>query len=317
VSEVQKVPVFKLQALGFNARYGWLQEACGKNRLQMRVAQPPRRSKFIALFSHLTDPDPHCMRILLSNDDGYLAPGIQAMRKALEPLGEVTTVAPDRNKSGASHSLTLSHPIHVRDHGDRVWSVEGTPTDCVNIALSGLLDERPDMVVSGINDGPNMGDDVLYSGTVAAAIEGRHLGEPAIAVSMASFEPQHLASAARAVVDIVVHLREVPLPADTILNINVPDVPYEQMKGFQATRLGTRHPSENATRMISPRGETLFWIGAAGDIWDAGEGTDFGATEAGWVSVTPLTTDLTRQDGIAPVSDWLTRLNNSASGAAT
>lgn len=252
------------------------------------------------------------MHILLANDDGYLAPGIQAMRAALDPLGQVSTVAPDRNKSGASHSLTLSHPIHVRDHGERVWSVEGTPTDCVNIALSGLLDQRPDMVVSGINHGPNMGDDVLYSGTVAAAIEGRHLGEPAIAVSMASFEPQHFGSAARAVVDIVTHLREAPLPADTILNINVPDLPFEQLKGYQATRLGSRHASEGAIKMMSPRGETLFWIGAAGEISDAGEGTDFSATESGWVSVTPLTIDLTRTDGIAPVSNWLTRLNGAS-----
>lgn len=234
------------------------------------------------------------------------------MRTALETIGEVTIVAPDRNKSGASNSLTLSHPIHVRDHGDRVWSVEGTPTDCVNIALSGLLDERPDMVVSGINDGPNMGDDVLYSGTIAAAMEGRHLGEPAIAVSMASFEPRHMDSAARAVIDIVAHLREVPLPDNTILNINVPDLPYEQLKGFRATRLGSRHPSENATRLTSPRGETLFWIGPAGNVNDAGEGTDFGATEAGWVSVTPLTIDLTRMDSIAPVSDWLAHLNQGA-----
>jgi len=249
------------------------------------------------------------MRILLSNDDGYLAPGIRTLRTALTALGEVTLVAPDRNRSGASHSLTLSHPIHVRDHGDRIWSVEGTPTDCVNIALSGLLDERPDMVVSGINDGPNMGDDVLYSGTVAAAIEGRSLGEPAIAVSMASHRPVHFETAAAVVVNLLAHLREVPLPSDTILNVNVPDRPLEQIRGLRATRLGSRHPSQGATRMESPRGETLYWIGAAGEVSSEGGDTDFGATDDGFVSVTPLTIDLTRDDSVQPVRDWLAHLD--------
>lgn len=250
------------------------------------------------------------MRILLSNDDGYLAPGIRVLAAAMRDLGEVTVVAPDRNRSGASHSLTLSHPIHVRDHGERIWSVEGTPTDCVNIALSGLLDTRPDMVVSGINDGPNMGDDVLYSGTVAAAIEGRSLGEPAIAVSMAAHRPQHFQSAAAIVVDLLSHLREVPLPSDTILNINVPDLPLADIQGLRATRLGSRHPSEGAISMESPRGDTLYWIGAAGAVSDAGPDTDFGATDAGFVSVTPLTIDLTRRDSVQPVSEWLGRLGS-------
>lgn len=248
------------------------------------------------------------MRILIANDDGYLSPGIQALHAAMKTLGQATIVAPDRNRSGASHSLTLSHPIHVQQHQADIYSLEGTPTDCVNIALSGLLDEEMDMVVSGINDGPNMGDDVLYSGTVAAAIEGRHLGHPALAVSMASHEPQHFSTAATVVSDLVSHLREVPLPADTILNINVPDRPFDQLKGLRATRLGTRHPSSDSIVQISPRGETMYWIGAAGEIADDGPGTDFGAVKEGYVSVTPLQIDLTRQDSVKPVADWLERL---------
>lgn len=249
------------------------------------------------------------MRILVANDDGYLSPGIRALHAAMKTLGEATIVAPDRNHSGASNSLTLSHPIHARRHAEDVFSLEGTPTDCVNIALSGLLDEDQDMVVSGINDGPNMGDDVLYSGTVAAAIEGRHLGHPAVAVSMASHEPKHYDTAARVLRNLVAHLQEVPLPMDTILNINVPDLPFDELSGLRATRLGTRHPSKESIRQLSPRGETIFWIGAAGDVADDGPGTDFGAVRDGFVSVTPLQIDLTRFDSVAPVSQWLERLS--------
>jgi len=249
------------------------------------------------------------MRILIANDDGYLSPGIRALYGAMQQLGQATIVAPDRNRSGASNSLTLSHPVFVRQHEPTVFSLEGTPTDCVNIALSGLLDQEQDMVVSGINDGPNMGDDVLYSGTVAAAIEGRHLGHPALAVSMATHEPTHYQTAASVMQKLVGHLREVPLPYDTILNINVPDLPLEQIKGLQATRLGTRHPSKNAIKQMSPRGETLYWIGAAGDIADDGPGTDFGAVRDGFVSVTPLQIDLTRFDSVTPVSNWLDSLS--------
>lgn len=249
------------------------------------------------------------MRILIANDDGYLSPGIRALHTAMKSLGSATIVAPDRNRSGASNSLTLSHPVHARRHEQDVFSLEGTPTDCVNIALNGLLDEDQDMVVSGINDGPNMGDDVLYSGTVAAAIEGRHLGHPALAVSMASHEPQHYDTAARVVRNLVSHLKEVPLPGDTILNINVPDLPFEQLAGLRSTRLGTRHPSKSTIAQQSPRGETLYWIGAAGDIADDGPGTDFGAVRDGFVSVTPLQIDLTRFNSIEPVGDWLERLS--------
>lgn len=249
------------------------------------------------------------MRILIANDDGYQSVGIRALYGAMQQLGQATIVAPDRNRSGASHSLTLSHPVFVRQHEPCVYSLEGTPTDCVNIALSGLLDEEQDMVVSGINDGPNMGDDVLYSGTIAAAIEGRHLGHPALAVSMAAHEPEHYQSAASVMHTLVAHLREVPLPHDTILNINVPDLPLDQIKGLKATRLGTRHPSKGAIRQMSPRGETLYWIGAAGDINDDGPGTDFGAVRDGFVSVTPLQIDLTRLDSVSPVEKWLDSLS--------
>jgi len=249
------------------------------------------------------------MHILISNDDGYLSPGIRALYEAMQALGQATIVAPDRNRSGASNSLTLSHPVFVQQREPCIYSIEGTPTDCVNIALSGLLETNQDMVVSGINDGPNMGDDVMYSGTVAAAIEGRHLGHPALAVSMASHEPTHYATAARVVSTLVSHLKEVPLPSDTILNINVPDLPMAKLKGLRATHLGTRHPSQNAIRQLSPRGETLYWLGAAGDINDDGPGTDFAAVKDAYVSVTPLQIDLTRKDSVSTVSDWLAHLS--------
>lgn len=248
------------------------------------------------------------MRILIANDDGYLSPGIRALYDAMARISNATIVAPDRNRSGASNSLTLSHPVLVRQHDANIYSVEGTPTDCVHVALGGLLDEEPDMVVSGVNDGPNMGDDVLYSGTVAAAIEGRSLGHPAIAVSMGSHEPAHYETAATVVTQIVAHLQAVPLPVDTILNVNIPDVPYAELKGMRATRLGTRHQSESANRLQSPRGELMFWIGAAGEVADNGPGTDFLAIEELYVSVTPLQIDLTRFDSMQTLSTWLESL---------
>ena len=248
------------------------------------------------------------MRILIANDDGYQSPGIRTLYKAMCEMGEATIVAPDRNRSGASNSLTLSHPVMVQQRGEHIHSVEGTPTDCVNIALSGLLENDPDMVVSGINDGPNMGDDVLYSGTVAAAIEGRNLGHPAIAVSMGSSDPTHYETASSVVARIIKQLREVPLPADTILNINVPDIPLDELCGIRATRLGARHQAHNAIRQISPRGQTVFWIGAAGDVADSSTGTDFLAIEENYVSVTPLQIDLTRFDSMQPLNNWLEHL---------
>ena len=245
------------------------------------------------------------MLILIANDDGYLSPGIRALHEAMGRIGRAVIVAPDRNRSAASHSLTLTRPVPAQPHEEGIWSLGGTPTDCVNIALSGLLEEDPDIVVSGINDGPNMGDDVLYSGTVAAAIEGRHLGHPAVAISMATFDPAHYESAARVTETIVAHLFEVPLPNDTILNVNVPDLPYESIGGLRATRLGSRHPSRNAIRQKSPRGEDIYWIGAAGDINDDGPGTDFATVAAGFVSITPLQIDLTRHDAVGAVGEWL------------
>ncbi len=249
------------------------------------------------------------MRILIANDDGYQSPGIIALHEAMSRLGEAIMVAPDRNRSGASNSLTLSHPIHVRRQASDVYAVEGTPTDCVNIALSGLLDHGVDIVVSGINDGPNMGDDVLYSGTVAAAMEGRFLGQPAIALSMASHEPKHFATGASTAEQLVKHLKTVPMPAGIVLNVNIPDVPADEIKGLRLTRLGTRHPSANAIKQETPRGDTIFWIGPAGSINDNSDGTDFHAVAENFVSVTPLTTDLTSVEMLQPVGEWLETLS--------
>lgn len=248
------------------------------------------------------------MRILVANDDGFQSAGIKELHTAMSRLGEATVVAPDRNRSAASNSLTLSRPLHVKHQGEAIFSVDGTPADCVNIALSGFIEGHVDMVVSGINDGPNMGDDVLYSGTVAAAMEGRFLGQPAIALSMASHEPTHYATAAIVAEKLVSGLRNTPLPSDTILNVNVPDVPQQELQGIRLTRLGSRHPSANAIRQESPRGEPVFWIGPAGAINDSSHGTDFHAIEQGYVSVTPLTVDLTSETSMSAVGSWLEKL---------
>lgn len=245
------------------------------------------------------------MNILVANDDGYLSPGIAVLRDAVSDLGSPVIVAPDRNQSATSQSLTLRRPISVHQHSPSVYSVEGTPADCVQIALGGLLDDTMDMVVSGINDGPNMGDDVLYSGTVAAAIEGRHLGKPALAVSMGSFAPKHFATAGEVVAQVLKNLASKPLPAQTILNINVPDVPMSELKGLLATRLGTRNPSENITKDPSPRGESMFWIGPAGEPLDQSPGTDFHAVASGYASITPLHIDMTHLNAMQGLGDWL------------
>lgn len=246
------------------------------------------------------------MHFLVSNDDGYSAPGLQSMARHLEALGEVTVVAPDRNRSGASNSLTLDNPLRLRAEGKSIYAVDGTPTDCVHLAITGLLDEDPDMVVSGINAGANLGDDVLYSGTVAGAMEGRFLGLPAIAVSLVSEDPQHYDTAARAVCMLIEQLDRDPLPADTILNINVPDRPWDGLAGFEATRLGHRHRSAPAIRTADPKGRTIYWVGPAGGEADAGPGTDFHAVARGYVSVTPLQVDLTRYAALEKVAGWLT-----------
>lgn len=245
------------------------------------------------------------MHILISNDDGYQAPGIRVLADTLRQLATVTVVAPDRDRSGASNSLTLDAPIRARQVDDRITCVDGTPTDCVHLAITGLLDEEPDMVVAGINAGANLGDDVLYSGTVAAAMEGRFLGLPAIAVSLASERPRHYGTAAAVSLELVKRLLSGTLPADTILNVNVPDLPLEELAGMQATRLGHRHKSEAVVRMEDPRGRTVYWVGPAGPEQDAGPGTDFHAVRNGYVSVTPVDVDLTRYQALENVSAWL------------
>jgi len=247
------------------------------------------------------------MHILISNDDGYQAPGIRALAEALSAIARVTVVAPDRDRSGASNSLTLDSPIRARRMEDGVTCVDGTPTDCVHLAITGLLDTEPDMVIAGINAGANLGDDVLYSGTVAAAMEGRFLGLPAIAVSLASEKPRHYDTAAGVALDLVKRLQSDTLPADTILNVNVPDVPADRLGSMQATRLGHRHKSEPVIPMEDPRGRPVYWVGPAGLEQDAGPGTDFHAVRTGHVSVTPLDVDLTRYTALELVGNWLER----------
>jgi 5'-nucleotidase len=246
------------------------------------------------------------MKILLSNDDGYHAQGLAELARAVGEFAETVIVAPDRNQSGASHSLTLGAPLRAGLTDAGVYYVNGTPTDCVHLAITGLLDSDPDMVISGINHGSNLGDDVLYSGTVAAAIEGRFLGLPAIAVSLASEDLTHLATAGVAAKELLMRLQSRPLPADTILNVNVPGVSLAELRGYQATRLGFRHRSEPVIPMEDPKGNTIYWVGAAGPGQDAGPGTDFHAVENNYVSVTPLQVDLTRHESVAQIEGWLT-----------
>jgi len=245
------------------------------------------------------------VHILVSNDDGYRAPGISVLVEALAAEYEVSIVAPERNCSGASNSLTLERGLRACQLEDNVYFVDGTPTDSVHLAITGLLEKEPDMVVSGINSGANMGDDVLYSGTVAAAMEGRHLGLPAIAVSMDSYTPEHYETGAKAVVQLLRDFKKVSFPASTILNINVPDIPWSEIKGFKATRLGNRHRSEGVIIQDDPRGEPMYWVGPPGEAQDAGEGTDFHAVSHHFVSITPLQIDLTRYDSLAELASWL------------
>jgi 5'-nucleotidase len=244
-------------------------------------------------------------RILISNDDGYLAPGLIALADACSKVAEITVVAPDRNRSGASNSLTLEMPMRVRTAENGFLYVDGTPTDCVHVAITGLMSVAPDMVIAGINSGANLGDDVLYSGTVAAATEGRFLGYPAIAVSLAGFNPMHYETAARVVELLLDRLECEPLASDTILNVNVPDVPFDELKGFRATRLGHRHKSEPVVRSTDPMGREIFWVGPPGGEQDAGPGTDFHAIRNNEVSVTPMRIDLTRHDQIPVIDAWL------------
>jgi 5'-nucleotidase len=245
------------------------------------------------------------LNILISNDDGYRAEGLLCLARHLRDLGSITVVAPDRNRSGASNSLTLDSPLRVQRTEPDVYCVNGTPTDCVHLAATGLLEEEPDMVVSGINHGPNLGDDVLYSGTVAAAMEGRFLGLPAIAISLAAGEGRHFDTAGRIAREIVKRLTKKSLPNDSILNINVPNVPFDELQGVAATRLGYRHRAEPVVPATDPRGRRIFWVGAAGASADAGPGTDFHALANTQVSVTPLQVDLTRHVEIPNLKSWL------------
>jgi len=246
------------------------------------------------------------VRILVTNDDGCEATGLQTLRRVLAEIAEVTVVAPDRNRSGASNSLTLDRPLRVKQREADLYCVDGTPTDSVHLAITGLLDSDPDLVVSGINAGANMGDDVLYSGTVAGATEGRFLGYPAIAVSLALNGPGHYDTAARVASELVSRLVRDPLPADTILNVNVPDVPYAELAGHEATRLGRRHRAEPVIRDADPQGRPIYWIGPAGAEADAGTGTDFHAVAERCVSITPVVLDLTCYPALDKVASWLT-----------
>jgi len=258
------------------------------------------------------------MHILISNDDGIHARGIRHLAEEIaRRVDKVTLVAPDRDRSGASNSLTLDSPIRVEQRDERAYKVFGTPTDCVHIGITGLLGEEPDMVISGINAGANLGDDVLYSGTVAAAMEGRFLGLPAMAVSL-SFGPDgpsHFDSAARAAGILMNRLIEEPLPADTILNVNVPDLAWQEIKGFETTRLGHRHRSEDVIPLDDPRGRQFFWIGAPGGEQDNGPGTDFHAVRRGFVSVTPIHVDLTRYQALDTVGQWVQSMRRDEDAA--
>jgi 5'-nucleotidase len=271
----------------------------------VRTANPPARSRLLNL-----------VKILLSNDDGYRAEGLAALAAAIKPLGTVTTVAPDRNRSGASNSLTLDVPVRAVKYDTDAYYVNGTPTDCVHLAISGLFDFEYDIVVSGVNDGANLGDDTLYSGTVAAAVEGRFLGLPAIAVSLVLTpdSPRNFASAAKVAAQLVQRMAKDRFNKDgfqgqeegpVILNVNVPDLPDGQLKGLRVTRLGNRHRSKPIVKALDPRGRAVYWVGNAGAGQDAGPGTDFHAVAAGYASITPLQIDLTRHAALTGLKRWL------------
>jgi 5'-nucleotidase len=247
------------------------------------------------------------VRILVSNDDGYFAPGITLLAEALRRLGEVTVVAPERDRSGASNSLTLDRPLSVRRAPNGFFFVNGTPTDCVHIAVTGLLDFTPDLVVSGVNYGANMGDDTIYSGTVAAAAEGFLLGIPSVAVSLASKTGKNFETGIAVGLDVAKRLIRAPFGEPVLLNVNVPDVPAAELQGIEVTRLGRRHKAEPVVKMQTPRGETAYWIGPAGGAADAGPGTDFFAVENRRVSVTPLRLDLTGTSQLTKAKEWLAK----------
>ncbi len=247
------------------------------------------------------------MKILLSNDDGYQAEGLQALGTAIKPLGTIKIVAPDRNRSGASNSLTLDVPVRAVQYDAGAYYVNGTPTDCVHLGISGLFDYEHDIVISGVNDGANLGDDTLYSGTVAAAIEGRFLGLPAIAISLCVEQgsPRNFAGAAQVAARLVKRMSQEPLQEPVILNVNVPDVPDGELRGIKVTRLGNRHRSKPIVPARDPRGSNVYWVGSAGAGQDAGPGTDFHAIAEGYASITPLQIDLTRHSALRELERWL------------
>lgn len=255
------------------------------------------------------------MEFLISNDDGIEAIGIRVLADSMRGLGGLTIVAPDKNCSGASNSLTLDAPIRIKEMETGIYRVSGTPTDCVHVALTGLLAEDPDIVVSGINAGANLGDDVIYSGTVAAAMEGRFLGYPALAVSLVlgeDAETHYYETAGEAARRLVKQLQRDPLPADTILNVNVPDCPWPEIRGFEVTRLGHRHRAEPVVKTMDPRGRDMYWIGPAGAEQDAGPGTDFDAIRRKYISVTPIHVDLTRYQALDKVAGWVTAIGTGS-----
>ena len=245
------------------------------------------------------------MKILLSNDDGYFAPGLNILAEHIAKIADITVVAPERNRSGASNSLTLDRPLSVKKASNGFFYVNGTPTDCVHIALTGLMDTMPDMVISGINDGANMGDDTIYSGTVAAAMEGYLLGIPSIAVSMSQHNSTYFETAARVAVELIQHYQKNGFSTPTLLNVNVPDIPYEELQGRTVTRLGKRHKAEPVVQLKTPRNETVYWVGAAGQPNDGGVGTDFYAVANKQVSISPIQVDLTCHAQLNDIKQWL------------
>lgn len=248
------------------------------------------------------------MRILVSNDDGYFSPGIAALAQAMSEFGEVTVVAPEADRSGASNSLTLDRPLYVRQSANGFYYVNGTPTDCVHVAVTGFLSQRPDLVVSGINNSANLAEDTLYSGTVAAAMEGYLLGIPSIAFSLASKSFDHLETAVEISRKVVSHLLDTPFSKPRLLNVNIPCVPAAEIKGLMLTRLGRRHFAQPVETALSPRGETVYWVGPPGGMREAGPGTDFHAISQSMVSVTPLQVDLGDRDGFEEVGQWLQKV---------
>lgn len=247
------------------------------------------------------------MKILLSNDDSVFAKGINVLYHALSEQHDVTVIAPDRNCSGASNALSLHQPLRIQQLDNGFYSVNGTPSDCVHVGVNCFMQEEPDLVVSGINHGANLGDDVIYSGTVAAATEGRYMGLPAIAVSLTSHDGEHFETAAQVVVDIIEKLQQHPLASNQILNVNVPDVPYSELAGTRVTRQGRRHRAEGMVKTTDPFGRPIFWYGPAGAEQDASEGTDFHAIANGYCSVTPLDVDMTAHQSLDEMKDWLSK----------